>query len=571
MRNFMVIFLILCFSVVLSAEIVSEYNLIINGTEQIKIKGIGGKETLLLDHKKLCEVLEARVYVSDFNKGLTTIQGNYFSVTFPKRKAGIVNAKVIKFDTMTQYIDGVLYSPIDYLGTLFNAEYYLNESTIKIDCEIPAHIFEYPERVKEFVNELEKNDFIVQPGNIAQAQTIDYYAIGYVPDCNGNNATNPYLLLQIPPAPEQKFSNNFPWAFKIREDEAIILMGMTPPECVYYSYRTYLLNRYYEKENTRKKLFASLGDTINNYNINYGVLNDQVYERPIILISTANKLTDQIIRSVALTVGIHEFNIFTDIIPVNYVRLGLEENCDELFLLHRTALYEDQETKEQFLNNPTYVVLRVTPVEKLANNFFKTPELKQRGSGWTESQLLPVMEKLEGKIIEKYNNYEYDVLNTTKWLIEGYEAIQNGIDVIGEVRDTLYLKSENFKLGDEEEFLVVFGVNHNLTGKAIYTNFSIYGDVTLNGLGGITNFMYAGTAEEFLPDEPLAKYLYVWKVARSEIYGENCLIVPNVKKPYGIEYNDEAFIGFRAYIDPLTNVGPLIDELVMDKVIKFNK
>ena len=163
------------------------------------------------------------------------------------------------------------------------------------------------------------------------------------------------------------------------------------------------------------------------------------------------------------------------------------------------------------------------------------------------------------------------MLNTYKWLLEGYEAIQNDVDVIGEVRDTIYLKSENFKLGDGDEFLVVFGVNHNLTGKSVYSNFSIYGDVTFNGLGGITNFMYEGTAEEFLPEEPLAEYLYVWIIARNSEYGENCLVVPDSKKPYGIECDDPAFIGFRAYVDPLTNVGPLIDELVLDKVIKFKK
>jgi hypothetical protein len=50
---------------------------------------------------------------------------------------------------------------------------------------------------------------------------------------------------------------------------------------------------------------------------------------------------------------------------------------------------------------------------------------------------------------------------------------------------------------------------------------------------------------------------------------ETTFVVPIDKKNTyeGINYGDNAFMGFRAYIDPTTKVGPSASEVILDRVI----
>jgi hypothetical protein len=51
---------------------------------------------------------------------------------------------------------------------------------------------------------------------------------------------------------------------------------------------------------------------------------------------------------------------------------------------------------------------------------------------------------------------------------------------------------------------------------------------------------------------------------------EGCLKVPFDKGIWGIDLSETAFVGFRAYLEETTKVGPLWTELLYDRVIKFS-
>jgi len=51
----------------------------------------------------------------------------------------------------------------------------------------------------------------------------------------------------------------------------------------------------------------------------------------------------------------------------------------------------------------------------------------------------------------------------------------------------------------------------------------------------------------------------------------NVYLVPGGAIPYGIPPEALAFIGFRSYMEPATGVGPVAQELVLDRVIHFKK
>lgn len=143
--------------------------------------------------------------------------------------------------------------------------------------------------------------------------------------------------------------------------------------------------------------------------------------------------------------------------------------------------------------------------------------------------------------------------------------------MIGVTRDTIYLNTTTLELGDDpSEFLIVYGVNHVATGKASNSNLGIFGAKLDNGVAGVDNIIFEGTAEEYLPGNPAAKYLYVWKMARNCSGEVNCTEVPTGPGSYGIGLNDTAYIVFRAYNEKETEVGPSYTEIAYDRVLKFD-
>jgi hypothetical protein len=127
-----------------------------------------------------------------------------------------------------------------------------------------------------------------------------------------------------------------------------------------------------------------------------------------------------------------------------------------------------------------------------------------------------------------------------------------------------------FTLGDDpNEFVIVYGVNHEATGKAAFTTFGLYGADIWNGVGGVTSDQYP-TAEEYFPGNPNAKYLYAYKIGR-RCDGKNCYTVPGPGlRAHGIELKQPIFIVFRAYLEPATRTGPAKSEILWDRAIKFS-
>jgi hypothetical protein len=122
---------------------------------------------------------------------------------------------------------------------------------------------------------------------------------------------------------------------------------------------------------------------------------------------------------------------------------------------------------------------------------------------------------------------------------------------------------------DPNEFIIVYGVNHVATGKATYSNVVPYGSDGWNGVGAITDLDLKGTAQAYLPHNPKAKYLYVYKVARDCNGDPNCFEV-STGGDYGIDLAQPLLIGWRLYLEKVTKTGPSYDEIVYDKAIKFD-
>lgn len=227
----------------------------------------------------------------------------------------------------------------------------------------------------------------------------------------------------------------------------------------------------------------------------------------------------------------------------------------------------------------------------MAPNPEPVPILRVRGTGHTEMELYPALKRLRQAILKQYSE-PHKELDTHIWSLpdreimaeQPYVGLQRGLFLMGATRDTNYLATyPNFKLRKGvDEFVIVYGVNHQKTGKATYASFSLYADKDKwFGVGTTLSDEFAGSARRFLgPDDPDADMLYAFKVAR-DCQGEAYCMEPtepeNFTDEWGIPYScpdldldeDEMFFIFRSYMEPATKVAPDDNELLYDQAIYF--
>lgn len=458
-----------------------------------------------------------------------------------------------------------------------------------------------------------QTDFSVREGAFRERHPDMGYNVGVLSDCMAFNKGHPYLSYSLPLAPGQKLPNTTPsvdfsedgalepcggdteqddvlWmTYRLRQDEAIVLFGQTPPEADYFSYRSYLFWRFYPRESQFRRIFASLGDSINNKRINVAPPCKDVFNRKVVIVTTGNQDTYDSVCDVLKRAGVDPQIINWDKIPVQLIHMGLGQECDQFFFVNRVGNFTCEKAGQNYLANQHQTsgrVFRLTPQEKITcAPICRATNLIPRGSGnGNELELLPNLEELRKSILSQYSHLKAKELQTRVWIFEGYDAIQSGVDALGEDRDTVYLRTDPFKLRSlRDEFVIVYGVNHTKTNKAAYCNFTVYGQKVLNGVCGKSSHEpgFVGSAKELMGD--LGERFYVWKIGRlssDELY---FLRVPYRIFPYkepelsgflnnaaSIPLDEDAFVGFRAYLDPATGVGPAWWELVYDRAILFS-
>jgi len=440
---------------------------------------------------------------------------------------------------------------------------------------------------------LEKSGCALKLAPFVHVDLIELYQAGRLANAGGNNADAPYRAVfgAIPDdivikdldqiAGAQAKVDNWLYStpgliqgWQLNPNEALVIVAKTPPECVYFSYCGFIFNKYYEKEKQQKWVWTSFNDPLNNVTIKTsGTPNGDKgdpFNKDTIIIVTADKGTDRLVRDAALSAGYTEDIINTYVIPSSMVKLGIGPEYDTIVLGQRMALFKDEKAGQEYVNTVT-AAIRVIPGTQDKLDPFSAPKLRVRGTGVTEWDLQPALEDLRAAILTRYSNLSSKEMGTQVWLAESYDAVQTETYVAGESRDTVYLRSDTLTLGDgQDEFVIAYGVDHAAAGKATYANCNFYGEKGWNGVAGIYSTEYAGSAEPYLPDNPLAKYLYVCKFVRSCNSEKNCVTVPTGPGAFGVGLAEPAFIGFRAYVEPSTKVGPINTELVYDRVIKFN-
>lgn len=421
---------------------------------------------------------------------------------------------------------------------------------------------------------LEEQGFTVTQGELSKFSLVPLCCAGETPTCMANNSGAPYMAARIPSAPGQTTETMLPWFFKLGANEAIVVVGKTPPPAAYFSYEPFDNVAHAYGGDEAQIVGANIGDSINNLSIRTSGPASDPYERDTIIVVTADAGVDSRVRAAVGAADLRQDIVNTSIIPSAVVRLGVDDNADQFTLVHRIFLPESQAALDEYLDTPQ-LALRVTLEEDFTPAPFPAPNLRVRGTGMTEMDLMPAVDELRQAILDRYAGYAATDLTTSVWLTDSYDGIQRSVNEYLPTRDTVYLRTDPvFTLKDSpDDFIIAYGVNHAATGKATYANLSVYADPSLLlGVVGENSSNLAGSAATYLPDHPQVESLYAWKVARNCRGEPQCLAVKLAEPCAKLDLDDETelWLAFRIYLEQSTQVGPAFAELVYDRAILFS-
>ncbi len=248
--------------------------------------------------------------------------------------------------------------------------------------------------VPKLLERLESDGFAVQRGSVTEVDLVQLLCQGAVPTAFYNNPGAPYLLVRLPQAPEETAPASTPFFYRLREDEAVLVVGRTPPPMAYFSYQTFIQSRWNEISANYDTLGAYLGDTVNSMTIR--TTGPDPYDRPMALIMTGHGMTQERLRMALLAAGYPAAVINTETLAPSLVRFGYGATADQLNFALRLAIPGpgSEQAVQKFLDSPPLVVLRVRPKAAFAADPLPAPVLRTRGTGRTEMDLYPTLQKL---------------------------------------------------------------------------------------------------------------------------------------------------------------------------------
>jgi hypothetical protein len=463
------------------------------------------------------------------------------------------------------------------------------------------------DKVPQFIKQIDDGGFTWEEGEFVNVDWVKDTCDGKIPNTFFNNPQPNAYGSPVFDSKGVELEAYFLW--QLGADEAIVLIGQTPDPAAYFSYQT-ILGKLPDDPKTKdidesdKILGLPIGDAINIETIN--TIGPNPFNRPIVYIITGNRSMEQQMRAKALAAGYPAAIINVEVIAPALAPLGYGEAGSFFLMAHRIAVPEDPNLLQEYLRNPPYRVFRITPPSPLQDDPEPVPVLRVRGTGHTEMDLYPALKELREAILKEHEGMkgmlptELDTKVFELPLIgviveKPYVGLQRYTAMLGGTRDTNYLSTyRGFMLREGiDEYVIVYGVNHQMTGKVTYSSVSTYVDlIRWFGVGTMlsTDPDFAGSARHYLPNNPAADMLYAIKVARNCNGEDHCLevrkdfvdidgnpypcvledLIPPIEEPHELDLDEEEmFFVFRSYMEPSTLVGPDDNELLYDRAIYF--
>lgn len=401
-------------------------------------------------------------------------------------------------------------------------------------------------------------------------------------NCLGNNPATPYGTYALPRLPEESVVPDYfeVWgqlpdpdltrSYRLRPDEALVYIGSSPPSANYLGVHSYLVQRP-TGFGGFTGIIGSLGATVNNNTVaaDMAVAPDQIFDQPFVLLTTADLDVETRLRNLLISSGFDAKHIHNDRIAHDLTVMGLGEGSDTFGHIWRVAVDHDASASQAFRDDPGAVVLRVTPnVAQPIQNPHPTPVTLERGTGTHEGQWLQPMGRLRQAILDHNSQLALSQTLVVPSYFPSMECLEDGEFCHADTPDRFNWLTNPFLLDEPGEFVVVFGVNHERTGKATYANVALIEQAHQIGFAGFDSRQMVGSALFYLPNEPMVDDLYAYTLSRDcTAHPEPCVEIPSScpGPPVGVSMR----LNMRAYLEVESGTAPHEDEMVKDDVFIF--
>jgi hypothetical protein len=437
-------------------------------------------------------------------------------------------------------------------------------------------------KARRLMNSLKKDGFEVVRGYVRLYTEKDcplsYQEMGL---CYGNNPAAPYVTFSVPswpeefidPATDEAFGFNYAGystTYRLDPREAIIILGILPPEASYFGLQTYVFTRhgtfdmesptylfmadkpplmrmFFTKVSQNPERLLSLASLSNS--INHVVITEQsgkAFGQQRYFIITGDPFMDRTIRDALNKIWVEGDHIFTEQIPSN-VDLGLDESADDFVTLMRYAMPADGGEKgtasDVWRNDLPLVVLRVrdTRPGRLPDKYpaFTEPEERQIAN---EFYLMNDLKSLVQAVSQKWSQ-PAAALSAMQMLrvqpspinMVGPECLLIGMNCLADTQDTSYQYSFPLLLGENAVYAVV-GTLGTRTNNATYVGLGLTSTIRMLGFDNRSHFDLEDTASDYAPAVNNAEKFFVYYFTRDcsgldSLTGGHCLEISETDLP----------------------------------------
>jgi len=150
----------------------------------------------------------------------------------------------------------------------------------------PSPAANLSEQVARFERQLVKSGYVWQLGTESVTDLNKSYCNGLVYSAMWPNPQAPTIVTGMPEVPGQAPNTNPGATWRLRQDEAVVIIGVTPPPLAYFSFDLTMLRG---SLSTGPLLWVSVGDPISNRTVR--TTGSTPYDRPFALVITGNRRT----------------------------------------------------------------------------------------------------------------------------------------------------------------------------------------------------------------------------------------------------------------------------------------
>jgi len=386
--------------------------------------------------------------------------------------------------------------------------------------------------------------------------------------CFGNNPESPYGAYEIGPIDEQYVNDTDTITeFRFRPDEALVIIGATPPPATYFGFTHYLYRRF--KKNGKWKLISgSIDDSINPMTINV-TAGDGSYESKFdaetVIVYTGDNRSFRDVQDIVEEIGIPSSSTNLGVYSLDNINMGVTAGSDTVTFLIRCVNFYNKSIASLYMENPPLHVLRLTPVVRRdfeSIEKYPIPIRSTSTTGRNEEYLIPTLNRLQRSIIQNEGGVGIDITRANSITMEatlyGENCLANDQACYRDNSDSTYFFNYPGRSLYKDDFFIVFGPNHVESGFSRYISVSLYDGGTASDAFNSENEL-KGSAWRYLPDDPFQNQMYAIMIRRDCTNRPFCMEVANLSK-----YTPAIVI--RAYLSDST-VGPDPLELVGARVI----